>query len=148
MCLSRIFRDYPNPPHLAGTGICLFVTNQAKTVLKCCSAGPEGLSHSHGELLLQVLPAPCGEAADHCCSQPALPFPWLSLKEHFPALPAPSTTFVTGRDNQTCSGLSEVVCVPWKRSWCDLDCGIEIIQAHPVDGTSPGHPTSHFMECT
>lgn len=32
---------------------------------------------------------------------PALHFPWLSLKEHFPALPAPSTTFVTGRNNQT-----------------------------------------------
>lgn len=36
---SRVFRDYPNPPHLPGTRICLFVTNEAKTVLKYSSEG-------------------------------------------------------------------------------------------------------------
>lgn len=39
---SRIFRDDPNPPHLPGPGICLFVTNEAKTVLKHSSKGTGG----------------------------------------------------------------------------------------------------------
>lgn len=97
------------------------------------------LRHSHGALLFQVVPVPRGEAADRCrgsrALSPAPHFPWLGLKEHFPALPALSTTFVTERNNQTCSGFVK----PWKRSWLDLDSGLEIIQAHPMDVTSPGH---------
>lgn len=100
-----------------------------------------GLSHSHGVLLFQVV----GEAADYCHGSlilsPAPHFPWLSLKEHFPALPAPSTTFVTGRNNQTCLGFSKVIVCLGREvdlTWIvDLKLFKHILWMSPALDTSP-----------
>lgn len=93
--VSRIFRDYPNPPHLPGTGICLFVTNCPEILSRRDWWGSdipmEGCCSRCWLLLVEKLQI-------IAVLSPALHFPWLSLKEHFPA---PSTTFVTGRNNQT-----------------------------------------------
>lgn len=72
-----------------------------------------GLSYSHGVLLFQVLLVEKLQIFAMEVLSPALHFPWLSLKEHFPALPAPSTTFITGRNNLTWLGFPKVDCVPW-----------------------------------
>lgn len=109
------------------------------------------LRHSHGTLLFQVVAVPCGEAADCGPGSRVLSlaphFPWLGLKEHFPALPAPSTTFVTGRNLlrkqesdllRFCKALEEKLIWPGFWTWNYSSTSHGRYQSWTL-------PTSHFL---
>lgn len=112
----------------------LFVTNQAKTVLKNSSQGTGGAQPFPWSPVV-----PGAEAADYCHGSlvlsPAPHFPWLSLKEHlFPcSLPALSTTFVIREKQSDLLGffLRWIVC-PGRE--VDLTW---ILDLKPVLDTSP-----------
>lgn len=141
-----------NPPRLSPQeqGFVYLLPMQLKLYWNMLQKELVEFRNSHGALLLQMVALLCWEACrflprDAHILSPATHFPWT---ENWPGVTSAcwfhwAPDFLQAKTNTLPPALPfffdrfcKVDCVPWKKSLLDLDSGLAIIQAHPMDVTS------------